>query len=289
MNTRKSSVLAIVMAAFMALAPGLASAQVVVSDPATEASTQATFLKTVASYTQQGQILSANNTQILHQVTQIQNQMTQIQAASSTLAYEKQQLSALMQNSGLPVVKLIAQNNTLMQSASKLDPQMTAEFARMVPNYQPNQPYTTYAQTLYNNTAQSEAQALGVGSSAVTSEAQVDTALSQLGNNPSNQLQALQEIIQVGKIQSGQLDKLVKIQSAMMKNMAYEWAAHEKLAQNGGSSQFVGTGDLASAHQLCATRIAGFAQMTATQQAPYLQACLQAASQQAAVGTTTTP
>jgi hypothetical protein len=288
MRINPSRLLAIALVGISCL-PSAAFAQVVVSDPATELATQNSFLQSIKSFTQDGQILNANNTQILKQIQTINNQVTQIQAAKSTLQYEQQQLSSVMQNQGNPLVNLIKQNNTLMMSQSQLDPKLTAEFAQMVPNYKPGTNYATYAQTLNQNTAESEAQALGVGSSAVTSEAQVNTALTNLTNSPTNQLQALQEIVQIGKIQSGQLDKLVKIQAAMMKNMAYEWAAHEKIAQGSGNSQLATTGDAASARQICSTKIQGFNMMSAGVQAQYMTACMQAASQQSTVGSNTTP
>lgn len=261
--------LALLVAALF-LAPAIATAQVAVVDAPAELNTLHTYTQSVTTYQTQLQQLAANNRQIL-------NQITQIQAAASTLQYQKQQISGLMQQSGVPMINLILQNNSLMNSQAQNDPKMTAQFRQLVPAYVPGQNYTQYANTLNANTFQAEAQALGVGSTAVSSEQAVGQALSSLANNPVNELQALQEIIQVGKIQSGQLDKLVKIQSAMMKSMAYEWETQQKLAHAGASSDTVATAGMDSARDLCVARIQGFEQMTAAAQAPLWQACQRAA------------
>lgn len=162
-------------------------------------------------------------------------------------------VSDILKGLGSDLVSSINKNNDLMYNTTNTDQTMNDEYKRIVPKYRPDQDYLEYMNTLQKNSYQAYAQALGVANDGVSiSKSSIAKKVSALLNEPpQNQLQALQQLVTIGHMQVQQMDKLIKIQAAMMKSMAINYQ------QNQGANGSVPSGAVTTmaARAYCASII----------------------------------
>ena len=164
-----------------------------------------------------------------------------LQAFKDQISYDRIQVPDDIKKLSKDLGEKISKNLDMMTATTALDQKMNTEFIRIVPGYKPGQDYTYYVALLNKNTTKAHAQTLGIANDAVTSEALVSEQVKKIDITKSdNPLQALQQLIQLGKISTEQMNKLIKIQAAMTKSMVVSYQA------NGGGGGGNGTGAIGS-------------------------------------------
>jgi hypothetical protein len=240
----KNRIAAIFAAFVMGISVLPAGAQVV-TDPAAQALLQQILAQQITQSTQQTAALPKDILSEAH----LADQVTQ-------MIKDHVDVSSILKGLGSDLVSSITKNNDLMFNTKALDEQMNAEFKRLVPQYSPSQNYLQYINTLQSNSFQAYAQALGVANDGVSiSKSSIAKKVESLLNEPpQNQLQALQQMVTIGHMQVQQMDKLLKIQAAMMKSMA---VSYQQQIQSGGAGSFVPQGAVSkmNVEQYCSNSI----------------------------------
>jgi hypothetical protein len=195
---------------------------------------------------------SIQNSSLVKQISELQQQIT----SATNLVQQTQDWTKTLNISALDHLTLpgngagatqsllqsILQNNNLMTTMTNSSGGVATEMQQLLPHYQSGQSYIQYMSTLNANTYAAYNQAMGVADSSITNEDQVMQSMYALPTS-TNQLEALQTLVQMARIQAQQMDKLIKIQGAMMKSMALAWGNEERKSEVDGGGG-AGSGSL---------------------------------------------
>lgn len=236
----------------LALAPTVAPAQMVVTDPGALAQ------------------LVNQATTMANQLQQAKDQMNQDLSQFNT---DHLTLDPSTYTAGNQLLQQFTKNQNMMTSESNLDQSVVSHFQTLVPSYNGGSDYLQHLATLRNNQYTAYSQALGVSNSELQNQAQVQQAVQRLaGATPQNQLQALQALVGLSRIQIGQMTSLINIQSSMMKSMAVAYASAMQNGQVAGGPT-VGDQSGKAAMDACVEQNPFLGMMAASDQAKMVAAC----------------
>lgn len=223
------------------LAPIAASAQVIVQDPTVAAiQTKIAGVQTAMAQVQNNQYLTEaqSTAQLVQQV--------------QTMIQDHVNVGTIVNGQGNQLLANVSSNVQMFNSEIGVDQNVLNHFQALVPSFTGQMDYAAYLQQLRQNQFNVYAANLGVANNEIQSLPQVQAALQALANTPANnQLQALQELVVIGKTQVNEISSLLKIQGAMLKDMS---VAYQAGMQNGfGSSSLAAENqNLAGARARCA-------------------------------------
>jgi hypothetical protein len=175
----------------------------------------------------------------------------------------------------------VKQNTSIISSDMSTNANVLADFNKLVPSYNSqSQTYANYLATIKKNANAQYAQALSLTQSQLQLEGGVQGAVGSItGNSPTNTLEGVEQLIALAKIQVGQMDSLIKIQSSMLKSMSVKYA--ETTGSGGSSTPSLNAQDKVAANAYCAKTVPGFFVMTPLAQQQAFAQC-QTQMQQAA-------
>jgi hypothetical protein len=208
----------------------------------------------------------AHAQQLAQQIQQTAQLMSQVQ----TMIKDHVALSTILQGQGGQLISTIGQNTSIISTDMTTDSKTLSDFKKVAPTYDGSQAYINYYATLKANANAQYASALSETQTDLQSEGGVASAVQAIANtHATNQLQALQQILGVGQIQTSQMDRLIKIQARMLKSMNTYYAAQtgNTLGTTLPSAQTEAT------YQYCSAKVPGFAQLSPSARSQALQNC----------------
>lgn len=239
-----------------------AQAQMLVNDP----TGNATLLNLLRTQVQDGQGLSSRAIKEMASEKHLLDQVTQMNL-------DHIDISSILKQLGPQLTASIQTNNDIMTKTSANDTAVNTEFKRLVPNFSGDN-YLKYINQLANNSFQAYGQALGVANASVKDSTNIAAKIQELDNaTPVNQLQALNQMVTIGKMQVQQTDKLIKIQSSMMKAMLVSYQKQTGMSDNGLQSFNTGLMTDHSVREYCLASVPYFVKLSEVNQTQALSDC----------------
>jgi hypothetical protein len=226
----------------------------------------------VTAYAQSGplpvaDVLQESNSgsQLAQQITQTTNIIEQVK----TMISDHIPLSQILQGQGTTLIAQIGKNNSILTSGMKIDTTVLADFQKIAPSYTGGTSYLNYLATLKRNADQQYASSLSMTQDQLQQEGGVAAAAANVANvRATNQLQALQQIVGLGQLQTSQMDSLIKIQAAMLKSMTTYYGTSKNQLDAPVYSALA-----EAARMSCLANVPGYAALQGAQKAAATQAC----------------
>ena len=202
------------------LIPVTANAQLVVTDPA---ATQ--VLMGVAQM--QAAMSRVQSSQFVKEASSEYQLVQQVQ----TMLKDHVDLSSITKGAGDSLLQTVSKNANLITNQTNADQNVLAAFKKLVPNFDGTMDYQKFLKQRRETQFQGYASALGVANDEASTLPQVQSEIQKIASAPaSNQLQGINELVSIGKIQVNQMSSLIKVQTAMLKTMSI---AYQSGSQNG--------------------------------------------------------
>ena len=244
------------------LIPVAANAQLVVTDPA---ATQ--VLMGVAQM--QAAMSKVQSSQFVKEASSEYQLVQQVQ----TMLKDHVDISSITKGAGNALVSSITRNTGLMEHQLQVDAGVETAFRKLVPSFDGTESYMKFLKRTHDDEFHSYAESLGVADDIMKNQADVQREVNKIVSAPAaNQLQAIQQLVAFGKVQSGQMSDLLKTQTRMLKAIETSYASNSR----GGFGQPIVANMPATsqaARQLCAVENPQISMMSPAMQRQLLDQC----------------